>query len=150
MRSAAVSALFLLGATAAVAQPDLTAEITRGAAAVGLSSSEAPALRIETRTRQPSVGFLLGSAFRAWANAASVLAFDLVNPTAGPPHASQNGELAEFIREECREEAAAFDALARRLPPRLDITQVIAATGGEAADAARWAARKAGPAPACR
>jgi hypothetical protein len=32
----------------------------------------------------------------------------------------------------------------------LDITRVISAAGGEAADAARWTDRKAGPASACR
>jgi hypothetical protein len=150
MRLAAACALVLLSATTAAAQPELTAEIKRGAEAVGLSSSEAPALRIEAATRQPSPGFLLGTAYRAWINAAGILAFDLVNPTAGPPHASQNGNLSEFIREECREEAAAFDALTRRMPPGLDITRVISAAGGDLADAKRWADRKAGPAAACR
>lgn len=150
MRLAAACALVLLSATAAKAQPDLTAEIKRGADAVGLSSSEAPALRIEAATRQPSPGFLLGTAYRAWSNAAGILAFDLVNPTAGPPHASQNGNLSEFIREECREEIAAFDALTQRLPPDLDIARVISAAGGDASDAARWTGRKAGPASACR
>ena len=147
----AVGALVLLSAaTSAAAQPEPTAEIARGAAAVGLSSSEAPAVRVEARTGQPSPGFLLGAAYRAWANAASVLAFDLVNPTAGPPHASQNGQLSEFIREECREEAAAFDALTQRMPPGWDITWVISAAGGDASDGAAFAKRKAGPAAACR
>jgi hypothetical protein len=147
----AVGALVLLSAaTSAVAQPDLAAEIARGAGAVGLSSSEAPAVRVEARTGQPSPGFLLGAAYRAWVNAASVLAFDLVNPTAGPPHASQNGQLSEFIREECREEATAFDALTQRMPLGWDIGRVISAAGGDAADAKRWADRKAGPAAACR
>ena len=150
MRLAAVGALVLLSATAAAAQPDLAAEITRGAAAVGMSSSEAPAVRVEARTGPPSPGFLLGAAYRAWTNAAGVLAFDLVNPTAGPPHASQNGQLLEFIREECREETAAFDALRQRMPPGWDITRVISAAGGDAGAAAAFARRKAGPEPACR
>lgn len=150
MRLAVVGVLVVLWATAALAQPDLTAEIARGAAAVGMSSSEAPALRVERQTHEPSPGFQLGTAYRAWSNAAAVLAFDLANPTAGPPHASQNGNLSEFIREECREEAAAFDALSRRLPPDLNITRVIFAAGGDAADAVRWTGRKAGPADACR
>lgn len=151
MRQAAVCALVLLSvATSAVAQPDLTAEITRGAAAVGLSSSEAPAVRAEARAGPPSPGFLLGAAYRTWANAEAVLAFDLVNPTAGPPHASQNGQLSEFIREECREEAAAFEALTQRMPPGWDITRVISAAGGDAGAAVAFAQRKAGPAPACR
>jgi hypothetical protein len=143
--------LLALSATAAVAQPELTAEIARGAAAVSLSTSEAPALRVERLNREPSPGFLVGAAYRAWSNAAGVLAFDLANPTAaGPAHASQNGALSDFIREECREEAAAFDALMQRLPPGLDIIRVISAAGGEPADAAKWADRKAGPASACR
>ena len=150
MRLAAVGALVLLSATAAAAQPDLAAEITRGAAAVGMSSSEAPAVRVEARTGPPSPGFLLGAAYRAWTNAAGVLAFDLVNPTAGPPHASQNGQLLEFIREECREETAAFDAVTQRMPPGWDIARVISAAAGDAGDAAAFARRQAGPAPACR
>ncbi len=151
MRPVTAAVLLALSATAAVAQPELAAEIGRGAAAVSLSTSEAPALRAERLNREPSPGFLLGAAYRAWSNAAAVLAFDLANPTAaGPAHASQNGALSDFIREECREEAAAFDVLAQRLPSGLDITRVISAAGGESADTARWADRKAGPAAACR
>lgn len=150
MRLATVGALLLLSATAAAAQPDLTAEIARGAKAVDMSSSEAPAVRAESRLGEPSSGFLVGAAFRAWSNAAAVLAFDLANPTAGPPHASQNGNLSEFIREECREETAAFDALTQRMPPGWDITRVISAAGGDPSDAAAFAQRKAGPAAACR
>ncbi len=151
MRLSTAAVLVLLSATAAVAQPELTAEIGRGAAAVSLSTSEAPALRAERVRGEPSAGFLLGAAYRAWSNAAAVLAFDLANPTAaGPAHASQNGAVSDFIREECKEEAVAFDALVQRLPLGLDITRVISAAAGEAADVGRWTDRKAGPAPACR
>lgn len=151
MRLLTAVVLVCLSATAAAAQPDLAAEIGRGAAAVSLSTSETPAVRVERQTREPTSGFLLGAAWRAWVNAATVLAFDLANPTAaGPAHASQNAALSDFIREECREEAVAFDAVVQRLPPSLDITRVISAAGGEPADAGRWAQRTQGPAPACR
>ena len=152
MRIAIVAALLSLGATTAVAQPDLMGEIGRGAAAVSLSTSEEPALRVERRTREPSPGFLLGAAFAAWTNAAAQLAFDLANPTAaGPAHASQNGALDDFIAEDCREEGAAYRALeSRSRALALDVGRVAAAAGASQVEADLWRGRRAGPAAACR
>lgn len=152
MRLLAAAVFCLLGATAAAAQPDLAAEIGRAAEAVGLSASEQPALRQERAIREPSPGFMLGAAYRAWANAAFQLDFDLGNPTAaGPAHASQNAALSDFIKDECREEAAAFDNLeSRSRGLGLDAQAVAAAAGASQADAASWVRRRAGPAAACR
>jgi hypothetical protein len=145
------AAVSLLGATAAIAQPDLTSEIRRAAEAVSLSTSEEPALRQERAVREPSPGFLLGAAYRAWTNATVQLDFDLSNPTAaGPAHASQNGELSDFIKAECREEAVAFENLERRSKALgVDASRVVAAAGAPPADAAAWIKRRGGAAAAC-
>ncbi len=152
MRIAALAVLAVTWAASAAAQPDPAMEIRRGAEAVSLSTSEAPASRAEAARRTPSPGFLLGAAYRAWVNAAAQLAFDLANPTsAGPAHASQTGALSDFIVEECREETVAYRNLEDRSHSLgLDIRRVVAAAGGAPDEAASWSARQAGPAAVCR
>jgi hypothetical protein len=95
--------------------PQAAADALRGFGMVSLSTSEQPALREERRVREPSAGFLLGSALAAWINAAAQLDFDLKNPAGvGPPHVALGGENTDYIAVECREEQQAFVTLESR------------------------------------
>lgn len=146
---AAVSLPWAGGVAAADLDAAALADLRRAVAAVGLSTSDQPALRVERGIREPSRAFMLGAAQAAWTNAAAQLAFDLANPTAaGPPHASQTGDLAQFLTDDCREEATAFAALQAGMRQLgLSAAQLAAAAG---ADQAAIAVREANPPAACQ
>ena len=110
-----ILAIVALGATPSLAA-DLAAgdriDLQRALKAVGPSSSEEPAVRLERQTREPSPAFMLGAALGAWASARDQLDFDLRNPAAaGAPHASQGAANADAIADDCSEEAVAFGHL---------------------------------------
>jgi hypothetical protein len=129
---------------AAALSPELKAEIARGMTAVGAFSSEAPAMRGEPR---PSPGFALGAALAAWSNAKTQLDFDLANPqSAGPAHAHLDQMGDDLLRQECREEAAAFADLETRSAALGLAPADIAPVSAEALTARR----ASGPAAACR
>lgn len=140
-----LAALLMAGAAQA-AEPTVQDEIRRGAEAVGGFTSEEPALRQERAAREPSPGFLLGAALGAWINAAAQLDFDLKNPQGiGPPHAhiSQDGD--NILREECREEAVAFDHLETRSK-----ALGLAPETASPASATAWRERSKGQPAGCR
>ena len=141
---------------ASAAEPTVQdrAEIRRAVLAVGLSSSEEPAVRQERRSREPSAAFLLGAALAAWIQAREQLEFDLTNPAAaGAPHASQGPANEDAIAEDCAEEMQAFAHLdARASALGLTVEQVTAAAALQNRDALAiaWQARRAGADRACR
>ena len=148
----AITALGGGSAGAADLPSDVADALRRGVAAVGPSSSAAPALREAGRTGEPSPGFRLGAALGAWINASLQLDFDRANPAgAGPPHVSQTGGDPDAFAEDCREETTAFaqlDAGARTLGARPD--QVVAAANADLRTVSAWRTRQAGPPAPCR
>ncbi len=153
-RSALALAIALtgVGLARAAEPPTVQVEIRRAVGIVGGFTSEEPALRQERRAREPSPGFLLGVALGAWMNAAAQLDFDLKNPQAmGPAHAHLGKEANDLLRDECREEAVAFDHMESRAKA-LELTpeQVVAA--GRVSDGGTvelWMQRRPGPPKAC-
>lgn len=136
----------LLGGPAVAAElsPAEQAELKRGVAAVGYSTSEEPALRRERLTREPAAGFQLGTALQAWINAAESLDYRLRFP-------SGDGDDSEAIGIDCFDERTAMTRLeARRQALALTPEQVVAAAAIPGATLApAWKARLATP-PACR
>ena len=97
---------------------------------------------------------MLGAALGAWTSARAQLDFDRDNPAAaGPPHVSQTGADDDALRQDCAEEAIAFQHLeARTAGLGLDPKAVapLAAASGADQILFRWQARRAGPDPICR
>src|SRR3954452_8170589 len=91
-------------ASAAAAEADLQPEIRRGFLAVGHSTSDVPALRVEAAHATPSAGFALGAALGGWINAAATLDYDLKTP-------SGDGDDSETIHLDCIDEAAMLQRL---------------------------------------
>jgi hypothetical protein len=138
-------------AWAAPLSPADRADLARGFAASALSSSEEPAVRAERALREPSAGFMLGTALGAWTAAREQLDFDLKNPqAAGAPHASQGPANLDAVDDDCREEGAAFDHLeSRSRALSLEPSQVLGAAGAdEPALRNAWRERR-DHAPAC-
>lgn len=155
MRLGAVLSLAFVGAGLAQAAepPTLQAEVRRAVGAVGGFTSEEPALRQERRAREPSAGFLLGAALGAWMNATAQLDFDLRNPQGvGPAHAHLAQDGADLLREECRDEAVAFERLEARAKAVGLAPDAATAAGGVAlgGTAQAWIQRRPGPVAACR
>ena len=154
-RAALALALALagVGLARAAEPPTVQAEIRRAVGIVGGFTSEEPALRQERGSGEPSPGFLLGAALGAWMNAAAQLDFDLKNPQGiGPAHAHLGQEGADILREECREEAVAFEHMETRAKALGLTPEAAAAAGGVASGgtAEAWIRRRQGPVAGCR
>jgi hypothetical protein len=132
------------GAAAAALAPADQAELRRGLAMVGPSTSEEPAVRQEHKARDPSAPFMLGAALGAWESAAATLRYDLETP-------SGDGDDSEAIAIDCYDERIAFDHLETRAralgltPPQ--VIEDAGLTAGEVLKA--WRARQTGPSPRC-
>jgi len=147
MRRAALLALATLayGAAEASAAPDgaLASEVRRGFLAAGPSSSDVPAMRVESAARPPSAGFALGAALGGWLNAAETLDFDLKTP-------SGDGDDTETIRKDCYEEAAMLERLeTRRKTAGLTPAETLRAAGADAGGLPGWTRRLAAPVAGC-
>ncbi len=135
--------LTLLG-PAAAAQP-VAADLRRGYAAAGASTSEEPAVRAEREAREPSAAFLLGASLGAWRNASAQLHFDLETP-------SGDGDDSEAIAVDCYDDRIAFDHLAARTKAAgLTPAQVLEQAGiDQAAALDSWRTRADGAPQRCR
>jgi hypothetical protein len=137
-----VAVLILLAA--AGARADTPADIRRGLAAVGPSTSDQAALRAATTRGEASPGYRLGAALGAWRNAATGLDFDLHNP-------SGDGDDSEAIRIDCFDERVAFARLdAARVALAMTPREVVMAAGGAGSGALEaWREREAAAPSAC-
>jgi len=128
------------------------ADLVRGMKTVGLSSSEASAVRQEEKVGEPAPSFLVGTALAAWISARAQVEFDAKAPeAAGPPHNSQSGDTDDYVHQDCAEESIAFTALAARSRSlALEPEAVLAAAGlTDPALPAAWRAQTLGPAAIC-
>lgn len=129
-----------LGAPALAAEP--VADLQRGFAAVGYSTSDEAALRAEPVASQR---YRLGAALAAWSNAAATLKYDLETP-------SGDGDDTATIEMDCYDEQRAFGHLeaSRAALGLADPAAVEGLAPAAAAPAVPWSARRSGPAPRCR
>ena len=136
---------FSAGAGAADLDAPMRAELRRGMAAAAHWASDAPALRLERQTREPSAAFSLGAALAAWINAAAQLDYDLKTP-------SGDGDDSEAIHLDCVDEALALDHLeagrkALGVTPA-EVLGAAAAFGPDILDA--WRVRQSAVPKGCR
>jgi hypothetical protein len=132
------------GAAAAGLAPADQAELRRGLAMVGPTTSEEPAVRQERKAHEPSAPFMLGVALGAWESAAATLRYDLETP-------SGDGDDSEAIAIDCYDEKIAFDHLETRAQAMgLTPPEVVEDAGLTAGDVLKaWRARQSGPSPRC-
>ena len=132
-------------ATAAALDTSGVADLNRAMAMVGPTTSDAPALRAESKTREPSLAFRLGAALGAWRSAAAQLDYDLKTP-------SGDGDDSAAIAVDCFDERNAFNDLeAARLSLGLKPATVLSLAGLSGDDVAEaWRSRQGGQPDRCR
>jgi hypothetical protein len=140
-KSGALALAAILAFGAAGARAGDAPDAQKGFAAVGLSTSDAAALRA---AQAPSEAFRAGAALAAWRNATASLDYDLKNPTGDGVDGA--------VSVDCFDEKAAFaDLEASRQALGLTPAAITASAGvTDATVAAAWLARQAAPPSACR
>jgi len=135
----ALAGILALGARGARAA-DLS-DARKGFAAVGVSTSDAAALR---EVQAPSAAYRAGAALAAWRNATASLDYDVKNPSGDGVDGA--------VSLDCFDEKAAFaDLDDSRKSLGLTPAEITASVGVKGASVgAAWVARQAGPPPACR
>jgi len=142
----AVSLIVALNqASAAPLDASGVADLNRAVAMVGPTTSDAPALRAESQTREPSLAFRMGAALGAWRSAAAQLDYDLKTP-------SGDGDDSGAIAIDCFDERGAFNHLeAARVALGLTPATVVSLAGMSKDDvASAWRSRQGGPPNRCR
>jgi len=140
-KSAALALAGTLTFCAGWARAADTSDAQKGFAAVGVSTSDAAALR---EAASPSPAYRAGAALAAWRNATASLDYDVKNPSGDGVDGA--------VSLDCFDEKAAFaDLDASRKALGLTPTEISAGAGVTDASVAKaWLTRQAGPPSACR